>query len=113
MLVSVHRHGDHAAAGGGLHRQFGHLLLQALLHLLRLLHHVLDVHRSSIVVFSTGKISSTACTVEFAIASAFTSSDDDDGEGAAGAAGDAGAGDGTAPASATVTETGTGAPATF
>ena len=33
------------AAGRRLDPQLGHLLLQALLHLLRLLHHLLDVHR--------------------------------------------------------------------
>jgi len=66
------------------------------------------------VVFSTGKISSTACTVEFAIASAFRSSDDADvGFPNDDAAGDAGAAAGTAPASATATEKGTGLPATF
>src|SRR6266542_3541005 len=44
LLVAVHDDGDHAAAGGRLDMRFGHLLLQALLHLLRLFHHALDVH---------------------------------------------------------------------
>src|SRR5918993_2836376 len=81
MLVAVDDHRDHAAAGGGLNRQLRHFALEAFLHLLRLLHHVLYAHRylsylSSIVVFSTGNISSTAWTVELAMASAFTSGDD-------------------------------------
>src|SRR5207244_3615390 len=37
--------GDHAAAGVALDAQLGHLLLQTLLHLLRLFHHLLNVHR--------------------------------------------------------------------
>src|SRR6185436_624881 len=45
VLVAVDRDGDHAAAGGGLHGELRHFTLQALLHLLRLLHHVLDAHR--------------------------------------------------------------------
>ena len=44
VLVAVDHHRDHAAAGGGLDADVGHLLLQALLHLLRLLHHRLDIH---------------------------------------------------------------------
>ena len=39
--------GDHSAAGAAFHAEFGHLLLQGRLHLLRLLHHLLDVHRVS------------------------------------------------------------------
>src|SRR5688572_24263231 len=38
---------DHAAAGGRFDAQLGHLLLQALLHLLGLLHHGLDIHRAT------------------------------------------------------------------
>ena len=34
---------DHAAAGGGFHVDQGDLLLQLLLHLLRLVHHLLHV----------------------------------------------------------------------
>ncbi len=45
MLVAAHRHGDHAAAGRRLDAHVRHLLLKALLHLLRLLHHFLYVHR--------------------------------------------------------------------
>ena len=44
LLVAADDDGHHAAAGGRLDAQLGHLLLQALLHLLRLLHHGLDVH---------------------------------------------------------------------
>ena len=44
LLGAIHHHGHHAAARGRLDAQFGHLLLQALLHLLRLLHHLLNVH---------------------------------------------------------------------
>src|SRR5262245_55053504 len=113
VLVAVDGDRDHAAARSGLHRQLRHFPLQALLHFLRLLHHVLDPHqRSSTVVFSTGKISSSACTVEFDIASAFTSSDDAFGCDVADC-GDADAGAGCAPASATTTVTGTGLPPTF
>ncbi len=45
LLLAVHDDGHHAAAGGRLDAQIVHLLLQALLHLLRLFHHLLDVHR--------------------------------------------------------------------
>jgi hypothetical protein len=45
MFVAVDDHGDHAAAGGGLDGQLRHLALKTLLHLLRLLHHVLYSHR--------------------------------------------------------------------
>src|SRR5688572_20461447 len=113
MLVAVHGHRHHAAAGGGLHRQLGHLLLQALLHLLRLLHHVLNVHRSSIVVFSTGKISSTACTVEFAIASAFNASGELFCAAGSSRLSSPECSRGEADPSATTTDTGTGLPATF
>jgi hypothetical protein len=44
LLGAVHDHGDHAAAGVALDLELGHLFLQAFLHLLRLLHHLLDVH---------------------------------------------------------------------
>jgi len=43
VLVSIHADRDHAAAGGGLHADLSDLFLHALLHLLRLLHHVLHV----------------------------------------------------------------------
>src|SRR5688572_3256997 len=123
MLMAVHGDGDHTAPSSGLHGQLGHLLLQALLHFLRLLHHVLDVHRafafqrSSTVVFSTGKISSTACTVELAIASAFTSSADGFGVSRRSSPGtsraEADADDGAPVTSATAMVMGTGFPATF
>ena len=45
LLVPVDDDGHHAAAGGGLDLHVAHLALQRLLHLLRLLHHFLDVHR--------------------------------------------------------------------
>src|SRR5581483_10510282 len=80
LLVAADGHGDHAAAGGRLDAQLGHLLLQALLHLLRLLHHRLNVHIaptdpyiSSTSRISAGKTSSIACTVDEDIASAFKS----------------------------------------
>ena len=38
---------DHAAAGVAFDPELGHLLLQALLHLLRLLHHLLNIHGRS------------------------------------------------------------------
>src|SRR5204863_3942533 len=68
--------------------------------------------RSSTVVFSTGKISSTACTVEFAIAAAFTSSPDGFTACEVADTGKAGTGDGV-PDSATLTEIATALPATF
>ena len=43
VLLAVHRHRDHAAAGGGLDPDLGDLLLHLLLHLLRLAHHLLHV----------------------------------------------------------------------
>ena len=43
VLLSVHLHGDHAAAGGRFHFDLGDLLLHLLLHLLRLAHHLLHV----------------------------------------------------------------------
>src|SRR3954469_6199538 len=68
LLRAIDGDGDHAAAGVALDAQFGHLLLQALLHLLRLLHHLLDVHISSTSRISAGKTSSIACTPASAIA---------------------------------------------
>src|SRR6185503_9037206 len=87
--------GDHAAAGGRLDAELRHLLLQALLHLLRLLHHGLDVHNvitfrrvrvrlaceaprnpsyiSSTSRISAGNTSSIAWTVDDDMASAFRS----------------------------------------
>ena len=44
LLVSVQHHGHHAAAGGGFDLELAQLMLQARLHLLRLLHHLLNVH---------------------------------------------------------------------
>src|SRR5262252_2597021 len=46
LLGAVHHDRHHAAAGRGLDAHLGHLLLQALLHLLRLFHHVLKIHRN-------------------------------------------------------------------
>src|SRR5205807_6775270 len=60
LLGAVDDNGDHAAAGVALDAQIGHLLLQALLHLLRLLHHLLDVHISSTSRISAGKTSRSA-----------------------------------------------------
>src|SRR5439155_11495194 len=62
LLGAVDADGDHAAAGVALDAEAGHLLLQALLHLLRLLHHLLDVHISSTSRISAGKTSSIVCT---------------------------------------------------
>src|SRR4029079_918877 len=63
-LRAVHGDGDHAAAGGGLHFQFDHLLLHALLHLLRLLHQLLRIHRyiSSTSLISAANTSSIVWT---------------------------------------------------
>src|SRR4029079_19593796 len=63
-LRAVHGDGDHAAAGGGLHFQFDHLLLHALLHLLRLLHQLLLSHRyiSSTSLISAANTSSIVWT---------------------------------------------------
>src|SRR5207237_10345331 len=52
----------HAPAGVALDAQLGHLFLQALLHLLRLLHHLLNIHISSTSRISAGKTSSIAWT---------------------------------------------------
>jgi hypothetical protein len=60
LLGAVDDDGDHAAAGVAFHAQLGHLLLQVLLHLLRLFHHVLDVHISSTSRISAGNTSSIA-----------------------------------------------------
>ena len=57
-LGAVDDDGDHAAAGVALDLQLGHLLLQALLHLLRLLHHLLDVHEYSVLSFQFSVFSS-------------------------------------------------------
>src|SRR4029079_4101725 len=62
LLGAVDDDGDHAAAGVAFDAQLGHLLLQVLLHLLRLLHHVLDVHISSTSRISAGNTSSIAWT---------------------------------------------------
>ncbi len=75
MLVAVDDDRDHAAAGGGLDGQLRHFTLQALLHLLRLLHHVLNTHQRSL----DGRLFDReyfehGLDREFAIASAFTSS---------------------------------------
>src|SRR5262249_6909842 len=64
LLGPVDDDGDHAAAGVALDLELGHLLLQALLHLLRLLHHLLNVHGyiSSTSRISAGNISSIVWT---------------------------------------------------
>src|SRR5215203_3168972 len=72
LLVAVDDDRDHAAAGGRLDAEFGHLLLKALLHLLRLLHHLLDVHISSTSRISAGKTSSSALTPASASACSFS-----------------------------------------
>jgi hypothetical protein len=43
LFGTVHDHGHHPAAGVPLDAGLGHLLLQAILHLLRLLHHLLHL----------------------------------------------------------------------
>jgi hypothetical protein len=43
VLLAVHLHGDHAAAGGGFDPDLGDLLLELLLHLLCLAHHLLHL----------------------------------------------------------------------
>src|SRR5439155_13287545 len=74
LLVAADDDGDHAAAGRRLDAEVGHLFLEALLHLLRLLHHRLDVHGvSSTSRISAGKTSSIAWTVDDDMASAFRS----------------------------------------
>src|SRR3954454_10964173 len=62
LLRAVHADGDHAAARVAFDAGGRHVLLQALLHLLRLLHHVLDVHISSTSRISAGKTSSIVWT---------------------------------------------------
>src|SRR5439155_5170226 len=65
LLRAVDDDGHHAAARVAFDAQFGHLPLQALLHLLRLLHHLLhllDVHISSTSRISAGNTSSIVCT---------------------------------------------------
>src|ERR1700682_1440879 len=44
LFGAVHDHSDHTTTGIALDLELRHLLLQALLHLLRLLHHLLNVH---------------------------------------------------------------------
>src|SRR5687767_12834424 len=62
LLGAVDDDCHHAAAGRRFDTQVGHLLLQTLLHLLRLLHHVRNVHWSisSTSRISAGNTSSTA-----------------------------------------------------
>jgi hypothetical protein len=43
VLLAVHLDRHHASSGGGLHTDLRDLALEALLHLLRLLHHLLHV----------------------------------------------------------------------
>src|SRR5205807_1985588 len=62
LLGAVDDHRHHAAAGVAFDFELGHLLLQAVLHLLRLLHHLLNVHISSTSRISAGKTSSSAWT---------------------------------------------------
>src|SRR5438067_8812453 len=68
LFGAVHHDGDHAAAGIALDLELRHLLLQTLLHLLRLLHHLLNVHISSTSRISAGKTSRSAWTPASAIA---------------------------------------------
>src|SRR5262249_4446721 len=68
LLGAVDHHGHHAAAGVAFGAQFGGLLLQPLLRLLRLLHDLLDIHISSTSRISAGKISSIVWTPASAIA---------------------------------------------
>src|SRR5262245_6767836 len=112
LLGAVDDHGDHAAAGVAFDAQVGHLFLQALLHLLRLLHHLLNVHISSTSRISAGKTSSMVCTA--VSASAFSRSADflstcfcaDAGAPSLGDAGRSDAGAAPASASSAVTEMG-------
>src|ERR1700682_5767746 len=79
LLGAIDDNGDHAAAGVAFDLELGHLLLQAGLHLLRLLPHLLNVYRLSLSIrtmpgclvpihisstsrISAGKTSSSACT---------------------------------------------------
>src|SRR5262245_12733270 len=66
LLETVDHDGHHAAPRRGLDCQLRHLLLQPLLHLLRLFHHLLDVHGSPYISstsrISAGNTSSKACT---------------------------------------------------
>src|SRR4051812_41755095 len=75
LLGAVHGHGDHAAAGVALDLHLGHLLLHALLHLLRLLHELLRIHRyiSSTSLISAANTSSIVWTPLSAIARSFSS----------------------------------------
>src|SRR5258706_1880231 len=56
LVAAAHGHRDHAAARGRLDLELGDLLLQLLLHLLRLLHEGLDVHGRSAQGCSTSTI---------------------------------------------------------
>src|SRR5262249_53860005 len=58
LLRAIDDDGHHASAGIALDAQFGHLFLQPLLHLLRLLHHLLNVH--SLTRANLAHISSTS-----------------------------------------------------
>src|SRR5438105_9957583 len=72
LLCAVDDDGDHPASGAGLDAKRLHLLLQTLLHLLRLLHHLLNVHISSTSRISAGNTSRTALTPSSASASALS-----------------------------------------
>src|SRR5688572_6105764 len=75
LLGAVDDDGHHPAAGRRLDPQVGHLLLQAFLHLFRLLHHGCDVHGSisSTSRISAGNTSSTAWIADEFMASALRS----------------------------------------
>src|SRR6266404_6034099 len=73
LLLAVHLHGDHAAAGGSLHRHGIHLPLQIILQLLESREHLLesaDFHQ-----FSSGRCFTSAifppkrCSIDFTIGS--------------------------------------------
>src|SRR2546425_186036 len=55
LVGAAHGHAHHAATGRGLDLHLGDLLLQLLLHLLRLLHQRLDVHVSSSCALRPGR----------------------------------------------------------
>src|SRR5690606_18097916 len=75
VFLAVDDDGDHAAAGGGLDAHLLGLPLQLLLELLRLLHHLADIHYliSSTSRISAGQTSGIACTPPSASARALRS----------------------------------------
>src|ERR671920_394746 len=70
LLRAIDDDRHHPAASIPFDLQFGHLLLHAVLHLLRLLHHLLDIHAhiSSTSRISAGNTSSSAWTLASAMA---------------------------------------------